>query len=674
MRSNIDKEEVSSLQIAVNKLWRIMTGEYEGYKKDEVDILRSMYIKYFEQVPEILNLGENYDKRIEISRSSFNNYYWLKTLKGNTLIYNDIEDMIDIMCSYEMEKINRNFQGYTDDPVHLFFYDVKCYLIKLSNARFDTEDMALAHTWQQFLRELVFSRVFETSQNTNSDTRVQVLFDLEMIMRCNICPKLQSYNENKAAIAHLESVCSYFEKLSDTVCAYLFYVARTSEYLPNFSMRKLQLLYSEHIQFDTLGLTQSEKDKLSVLKDTLPLKLLYEVFKKAHTQMQQDILALTSREHISESYQNSFSEDLSDTIRQMSNGLVVGGHVFCEKNYYAQHISLNYFVTAHQILKELNKFKELFYAAKACAVMGGDLLTFGLLRNELLKDVSDCSRCLYALQDILTKIEGEAWDAFRCDAKIGCAEQQKKPFDNWRDNYTKAAHHYFNIVKDNCGHVQSALCYLSAATIKKSQEKLMQETQQVIQRYRNIHYTHADSRRTFLTELDYSMGLNVNLSINPIIEPKLTGDVEIDSCTIQSLIHNHQPMDMKKVQEEIIKGVYQEEPYKASQVSLTIFQTLPKTPGSRKDLIKNFKRVIKSNPDDVVTRFNLVKTLYQEGRVHFENNEFNEAETCFSIATVHAQFIIKRNLGDGRQITDANEIIKKIEGKTKELHENKCKP
>ena len=506
MTKYYEKKEYNKVDMFFRKFWRAITNsnELEAWKKNELDILNLTYEKYFDKIPEILNVGDDYNNRQSLSHACFQNSHWRSKIRGNTLIYTDIENMVDIICSYEVEKVDRVFMKYTSDPVHLFFHDFKCYLVCLSSSKFTLEDLKAAEKWQMLLSELVFNKVFEAPDQEKDIDRRKVLFDLELIMRESVIPKLDAFSENKAALYQLDEVCSYFDKFTNTACEYLFYIARDSDYVPNFSMRKLQLMFGEKLSYNTFGLTSKESANLEKIRDTVPLKLLHMVFSKSYERTQRDILALVSQDNIvndgKSTYLSQFNKDVSTETKNVLSALKMLNKVerseYLKKHHYAEHINIKHYLVALEILNEINKFKEIFFAVKACAVMGGNLLTFGCLRDELLQDIKDCSQCFCTISDIISRLEKDAWDGYRIEVggKVKLSEA-------WKENYTKAAHENYNILKDNCNLVQVTLRKLAAATVKRNTTELLQETKRVIDRYKALHDYHFGMRTTFIDGL-----------------------------------------------------------------------------------------------------------------------------------------------------------------------------
>lgn len=484
---------------AVDKLFRKITGRYEGDHRKEIDFLQESYSKFFGQLPEILNLGNDYENRIELSKASFKIDYWIDQLNGG--FYKESERMIDIMCSYEMEKMKRIFNGYTDDPIHLFFYDLKQYAVKLSKTQFDIEDIKEAKNWQNFLRDLILNDVFKPG---NEDTRQQVLFDLEILMRNAIIPKLEKGNENKAALDQLKSVSSHLTKFLDIAFKYMFYICRDSEYVANFSMRKLQLLISKNAnETETLSFTKSEKAILDKIKNTWSLQLLYIIFAKDDVQISREHLALISTGDQLEIYEKNFSKSIisNNEIQKLLEPYY--GELKKKNNdYFSHHIDLQSFINTLLLLGELSKFKELFDLAKACAEMGGNLLAFGLLRTELIKDIEDCSDFLNAVKFLCNSLENCAWEAFRKQSKGEVISNK------WKDNYTKSAAFYFNSLIKSYEICQEALNNLAAAATKKSLNQLVEETTRVTKRYTNIHFSHASYRKNILKSINHISSMN----------------------------------------------------------------------------------------------------------------------------------------------------------------------
>ena len=406
---NDKQESISIVQRLIDKFFRAVTGAYEGQNKVAIVSLHESYKKFFGKIPEILNVGINYNNRIELSVATFKIDYWIDQLSG--IFYVDCEKMIDIMCSYEIEKRQRFITGYTDDPIHLLFYDIKQYAVKLSRTNFDIEDIVEAKKWQSLLRELIINQTFPPDTK-HEDTRLQVLFDLELILKKSIIPKLETINENKSALEHLKSISAHLTKFLDIVFKYLFYIGRDSKYVSNFSIRKLRLLKNKNAEInETLGITEIEGKILQTIKDTWPLEVLYKIFEKSETKKEKEHLALASINQNQEldKYAKEFSFPIliSKEIIQLLN-LFYKDNKNKKPDFYAKHIDLRNFINAHLLLGELSRFKELFEIAKNCAEMGGNLLTFGLLREQLVIDIQHCSKYLYAIKSVCATLEDYA--------------------------------------------------------------------------------------------------------------------------------------------------------------------------------------------------------------------------------------------------------------------------
>lgn len=124
-----------------DRFMRHFKGKYEGKNRVAIDIINGLYLDHFDEIPEMLNLGENYENRKKINVASFNNAHWIKQFRIGYGLYQPLVDMIDIMCSYETARVFEQNSGYTDDPVHLLFFDVKLKIVKLGISRLETQDL-----------------------------------------------------------------------------------------------------------------------------------------------------------------------------------------------------------------------------------------------------------------------------------------------------------------------------------------------------------------------------------------------------------------------------------------------------------------------------------------------------------------------------------------------------
>lgn len=640
--------EPSLIKRVIDKFLKVACDEYEGVSRKAIDSIRDLYSKNFGQIPEILNLGPDYNNRLRLSVASFKIDYWIDQLSG--IFYTDCERIIDIMCSYEIEKLQRGIfkKGFTDDPVHLLFYVIKQYAVKLSRTHFDNEDIREAYKWQSFLRELIINDVFPDS---NEDSRLQVLFDLEATFKKSIIPKLEAANENKSALEHLQSIIAHLNKLLDISYKYLFYIGRNSEYVPNFSIRKLRLLKDLSVkEQETLCLTETEEKYLNKIKDTWPIQLLYKIFSKSDLEKDREHLSLVGVQENHEilNYSASFA---SATVLPNELTLLLKPFFLAsgrKPDFYAHHINLRYFVNAHLLLGELSKFKELFEIAKGCAEMGGNLLTFGLLREQLVNDVQDCSKYLHAFKSICDAMEGCAWEAFRASSKSRSKEAETKTdtvSKEWKDNYRNSANTYFNSLNASYECCQTAFINLIAAATKKSTHQLFVETERVVKKYINIHTKHRSYREETLQKLNHLSSLNSFLSGYCVQEKgpggneyqktfKITGDIKRDYKSIKQIKKNNETYDYQKIYQDFSRSYSDQIENFNSLYYLgrfrSFFHSQKATDGDAVGEEKYYQWTLNKQPKFFKANYRLAKIAFSEGRLAEANELVKKAMVSFS--------------------------------------------
>ena len=212
------EREIGLVRRGTDKLFRYFSGKYEETKRVEIDSIIKLFKEKFTHLPEVFNLGDKYENRQELSKESFKIEYWTGQLKGHFFKYS--EHMISSMCSYEISKMKAIINdGYTDDPVHLLFYVIKEWLVKLSNTHFDKEDLDAAIKWQELIKSIIVMGIFKASRE---DNRMQVLFKLEKTLREEVIPELSQKLANQCAYKHLNTSQANLTMLFNHVFKYLF--------------------------------------------------------------------------------------------------------------------------------------------------------------------------------------------------------------------------------------------------------------------------------------------------------------------------------------------------------------------------------------------------------------------------------------------------------------------
>lgn len=511
------EREIGLVRRGTDKLLRYFKGKYEGTKRVEIDNIIKLFKEKFSQLPEVFNLGNDYENRQELSKESFKLEYWNGQLKGH--FYKHCEHMISSMCSYEISKMKAIVNdGYTDDPVHLLFYVIKEWLVKLSNTHFDQPDLDAAIKWQELIKSIIVMGVFKAS---NEDNRMQVLFKLEKILREEVIPELSQKLTNQCAYKHLNSLQGHLTMFFNHVFKYLFYVSRDSEYSPNFCYNKLVSIVGEELPGQNNFLTHHEKNAWGSLKDTLAIKLLHDLIK--------DELPLLTKATADASSQAIVvkNSDLSNTFyHENPNNMIayLNLPVDYSKHKFASHIDLQAYVNTHLFLKEIIHFMKLFNSAQYCAEMGGNLLVYGVLGEQLITDITDCLNCLHIIFQNCMKIDADSWKAYQDKMYSTKDPLLNYVSKNWTENYSQSAVSYFNQLQKEYHLCRDALSNLASAACKKSEKELIKDTQDSVDDYKRLHEEHYKHRQNLLSHhnvLNYqlarkALGIPKPITINQL--------------------------------------------------------------------------------------------------------------------------------------------------------------
>lgn len=320
------------------------------------------------------------------------------------------------------------------------------------------------------------------------DTAEQVLFDLERILRSEVIPKVKQIKETQASLFHLTEVCPHFDKILDRVCAYLFYVTRTTEYARNFTFRKLRLMFGDKND-ETFELSEAQEKKLAGLYKTWPVSVLKKLFIDSKKVNGTELLTYSYQGKNVESVRKEMDDNFFVILKNMKDNHDNNMKQFAKVNDYNEKISINKYIKVLEQAHQLYVFHALFSVAMKIAGLGGDLFIIGGLGEELLSDVQLCSESLNGLKNALDAIEKEAWESLRIYAKGQKEEENfsEEIFSRWKENYSLGASPNLEILVHEIDLMQKSLSNLSSAITRTSVSKLTNEARAQIAHYKKLH-------------------------------------------------------------------------------------------------------------------------------------------------------------------------------------------
>ncbi|KNC50960.1 uncharacterized protein AMSG_07215 [Thecamonas trahens ATCC 50062] len=455
------------------------TGAYTANEKRQMAGVLSLYAEHF---PLWLRMDASFDhphfrgvKAGDVRKAA-----WIKRM-GSSLLRPVAEEFVTLICAYQEERLARvTGSGYPDDPTHCVLTELKAWARdSLSHMAPGDETHQVLRARTRYLNGLLESRLFPPGR-TSRTSMAQLLLSLVSLLEERVLPVLEAHAAKAAAREHLTALGRHASAFLHRLVLYLFYIVRDTPAPRNVAVAHLLGAVEAPAELAAALSTASGEalalllaaplDRLGEGSVTVPRQTLLaatagrggrgaDVLATSTLTPGGDTSALGRMPVLGDSPASSSSDSLSSALALAAASEVLALPArtsptefvaTCSARHAAQagielgvahpfreDAVMHALAFVHVTAQELALLAHLFARAQALTGAGGELLLYGLARDQLERLLDAALQLVAAMGVHLETLNTHTRAYSRRMVRERISDKASLA---WRQNYDEVAH------------------------------------------------------------------------------------------------------------------------------------------------------------------------------------------------------------------------------------------